>query len=512
MTDLSAAADAAELARKELRAWLEEHFTPEVREAVAHRYEGDAHIDPFEAQRAWNATLFDGGWAAPSWPAAFGGRDAGILEQLALNEEMDLAGAPGPVNAIGVANIAPAIMTYGTPEQQERFLRPMLRGDHIWSQGMSEPEAGSDLASLRCRAELDGDDFVVTGQKTWNSNGDKAHWCQLYVRTDASGPKHQGITCLLVDMSTPGIEVRPIRTMAGDSGFAEVFFDEVRIPRSALLGTVDEGWNVATRTLSNERAGVATLYLHLRRKLDRLIEEAGEPSPDGRRPTDSAVVRDALAARYTDVRVLELRFTAQGSTPQKPVKAVVTWIIPAQLARVTGDGSWLGSSPRYVLESGVLRHTGSFNEYRLFNPIAGARYLLGEQFAFVDAIGRKQRQDEQMELFVAIMARLQQYAREKFDAPLIVIYSWPDEQAKEGSWAGAAMSATAVVLVATGSLFVASGAATAVWAGALAGTAQTVSLRSLTNSGPRMVSFSISTSTTFMKQSASRLSMATTSL
>lgn len=129
------------------------------------------------------------------------------------------------------------------------------------------------------------------------------------------------------------------------------------------------------------------------------------------------------------------------------VKAVVTWIIPAQLARVTGDGSWLGSSPRYVLENGVLRHTGSFNEYRLFNPIAGARYLLGEQFAFVDAIGRKQRQDEQMELFVAIMARLQQYAREKFDAPLIVIYSWPDEQAKEGSWAGAAMSQPELVSV-----------------------------------------------------------------
>jgi alkylation response protein AidB-like acyl-CoA dehydrogenase len=297
---------AAELVRKELRAWLEEHFTPEVREAVAYRHDGRDLVEPFEAQRAWNAELFDAGWAAPSWPTAFGGRDAPILEQLACNEEMARAGAPGPVNAIGVANIAPAIMTYGTTDQQERFLRPMLRGDHIWSQGMSEPEAGSDLASLRCRAVADGDHFVVTGQKTWNSNGDRAHWCQLYVRTDSSGPKHQGITCLLVDMTLPGIEVRPIRTMAGDAGFAEVFFDEVRIPRSALLGEVDEGWTVATRTLSNERAGVATLYLHLRRKLDRLLEEAAAPGPDGRTPTDSALVRNALAARYTEVRVLEL--------------------------------------------------------------------------------------------------------------------------------------------------------------------------------------------------------------
>ncbi len=291
----------AEVVRKELRAWLDEHFTDEVREAVAYRMEGTAHVVPFEALRAWNATLFDAGWAAPSWPVAFGGRDAGILEQLAISEEMAAVGAPGVVNAIGVANIAPAIMTYGTPEQQERFLRPMLRGDHIWSQGMSEPESGSDLASLRCRALIDGDgddgDFVVTGQKTWNSNGDRADWCQLYVRTDPDVPKHQGITCLLVDMTLPGIEVRPIRTMAGDSGFAEVFFDEVRVPRSALLGEVGQGWHVATRTLSNERAGVAVMYLHLRRKLDRLLDEVVDPSP---------VARQALAARYTEVRILEL--------------------------------------------------------------------------------------------------------------------------------------------------------------------------------------------------------------
>ena len=294
MSDEAAAAD---LLRKELRAWLDEHFTDEVQVATAYRMDGTAHVVPFEALQAWNATLFDAGWAAPSWPAAFGGRDAGILEQLAFNEEMAAVGAPGPVNAIGVANIAPAIMTYGTPEQQERFLRPMLRGDDIWSQGMSEPEAGSDLASLRCRAVPDGDDFVVTGQKTWNSNGDRAHWCQLYVRTDPDAPKHEGITCLLVDMSLPGIEVRHIRTMAGDAGFAEVFFDEVRVHRSALLGEVGEGWHVATRTLSNERAGVAVMYLHLRRKLDRLLAEAEGAGP---------VARQQLAARYIDVRILEL--------------------------------------------------------------------------------------------------------------------------------------------------------------------------------------------------------------
>src|SRR5688500_9642148 len=164
--------------RAEVRTWLEQYFTGEVREAVRAR----APRDAWEAHVLWNANLVDGGWGAVSWPERFGGRDAGLAEQLAYNEEMARVGAPGPVNAIGVANIAPAIMAVGTPEQQQRFLRPMLRGDEIWSQGMSEPEAGSDLASLRCAAVVDGDDFVVDGQKTWNSLGHRADWCQLYVR------------------------------------------------------------------------------------------------------------------------------------------------------------------------------------------------------------------------------------------------------------------------------------------------------------------------------------------
>jgi alkylation response protein AidB-like acyl-CoA dehydrogenase len=270
--------------RAELREWLAAQAPP-------------AHDASFDALRAWNAVLFDAGYAAPAWPAEFGGRDAGLEDQLAYNEEMSRAGAPGAVNAIGVANIAPAIMTYGTDEQKQRFLRPMLRGDEIWSQGMSEPEAGSDLASLRCSAVADGDDFVVNGQKTWNSNGHFADWCQLYVRTNVEAPKHKGITCLLVDMTTPGIDARPITTMAGDHSFAEVFFTDARIPVATVLGTIDDGWSVATRTLSNERAGVANLYLTQRRTFERLRRAVG--------PTASRVARDRLAARYIEVRNLE---------------------------------------------------------------------------------------------------------------------------------------------------------------------------------------------------------------
>jgi alkylation response protein AidB-like acyl-CoA dehydrogenase len=290
------AARADEL-RAELRAWLAAQWTSEHRaliggDTLGHEDEG------FEAHRAWNATLVDAGWGAISWPTAVGGRDAGLLEQLAYTEEMARAGAAGPINSIGVANIAPAIMAVGTLEQQERYLRPMLRGDEIWSQGMSEPEAGSDLASLRCQAVRDGDDFVVNGQKTWNSLGHRADWCQLYVRTNTEAPKHKGITCLLVDLRTPGIEARPIQTMAGDRSFAELFLTDARVHASALLGEVDGGWAVATRTLSYERAGVAGLYLNIRRKLDRLLEAVGA--------TADPLARQQLAARYTDARLLEL--------------------------------------------------------------------------------------------------------------------------------------------------------------------------------------------------------------
>ncbi|MCU1373765.1 MAG: acyl-CoA dehydrogenase [Actinomycetia bacterium] len=288
--------------RDELRTWLGEHLTDEVRAAARDR-EGDA---AFAVVRGWNAQLHDAGYAAIGWPTAFGGRDADVLDQLAYNEEMARAQAPGPVNAIGVANIAPAIMALGTDEQRARHLRPLLRGDEIWSQGMSEPDAGSDLASLRTRAVRDGDHFVVDGQKTWNSLGHRADWCQLYVRTDPDVPKHQGITCLLVDMRTPGVHAEPITTMAGGTDFAEVFFDGARIPVSAVLGEIDSGWKVATSTLGYERAGVASLYLMLRGKCDRLLAAARQPRADGTSAWDDPVHRGQLMARWIEVKNLEL--------------------------------------------------------------------------------------------------------------------------------------------------------------------------------------------------------------
>jgi alkylation response protein AidB-like acyl-CoA dehydrogenase len=261
---------------------------------------------------------------------------------------MSRAGAPGPVNAIGVANIAPAIMRFGTEEQQERFLRPLLRGDEIWSQGMSEPDAGSDLASLRCAAVEDGDDFVVDGQKTWNSNGHVADWCQLYVRTDAAAPRHHGITCLLVDLHMPGIEARPIRTMAGDESFAELFLSGARVPRSAVLGAVGDGWAVATRTLSNERAGVAPLYLSQQRTLEGL--HAADP-----------LARHALAARHIETRALELlaKRTMAAATPGPEGSVVkLAWSLSGQRLAETafalaGDAGALLSSRSLTIAGGT---------------------------------------------------------------------------------------------------------------------------------------------------------------
>ena len=324
--------------RVELVSWLAENLTPAVIEA------GQAGMDVgdnFEILRRWNQTLADAGWAAVAWPRVFGGREAGIAEQLAFFEEMSAAQAPGVINVIGVSNIAPALMAVGTEEQRARFLAPMLRGDEIWSQGMSEPDAGSDLASLRTTARLEADTFVVNGQKTWNSLGRHADWCQLYVRTDPDVPKHKGISCLLVDMTTPGVEVRPLRTMAGELTFSELFFSDVEVPRANLLGPLHEGWRVAMTTLSHERAGVARLHLSLSDRLDKLMAAA-----KGRPALADPVIRDRLMALYARIACMrwtttrELQAIGQGRQPSPTMGSIakLMWSLTEQtLAELAVD-------------------------------------------------------------------------------------------------------------------------------------------------------------------------------
>lgn len=267
--------------RDELRTWLAEHLTDDI--VAASKHIGD---DPaaFEIVRDWNLTMADAGWGAVSWPEEYGGRGAGPLEQLVYVEETVRARAPLPVNIIGLNNIGPAIMHYGTPEQKRTLLPRMVRADDIWCQGMSEPDSGSDLASLRTRALRVGEEYVVTGQKIWTSLAQRAHWCQLFVRTDPAAPKHQGISCLIVNMRRPGIKVRPLTTLTGEAEFAEIFLDEVRVPRTALLGPVHQGWQVATTTLGHERANAARLYSELQVRLDDLVVDLDETGGDGDAP------------------------------------------------------------------------------------------------------------------------------------------------------------------------------------------------------------------------------------
>lgn len=295
----------AEQFRKELREWLSANLTDTVVEASAHRGNDE---EAFELLREWNAKIADAGWAAVSWPQAYGGRGAGAIEQLVYAEEATRARVPHPLNTIGINNIAPAVMQYGTEAQKSTLLPRMLRADDIWCQGMSEPDAGSDLASLRTRAVQDGDDFVVSGQKIWTSLGHRADWCQLYVRTDPEAPKHKGISCLIVDMSLPGIEARPLMTLSGDTDFAEVFFNDVRVPGDALLGPLNKGWQVATTTLSYERAGAARLYAEMQVRLRDLVADL--------RATTTSTFDDASTLRRLgelDTRIKNLEVLCQRS-------------------------------------------------------------------------------------------------------------------------------------------------------------------------------------------------------
>jgi alkylation response protein AidB-like acyl-CoA dehydrogenase len=287
----------AEDFRREVRAWLDAHVTAQWRD-LGYDLEGPPAW--VEAMRDWNRLLADAGYAAIAWPVEYGGRGAGPMEQVVFGEEMHRARAPGTLNPIGISNIAPSIIQFGTDVQKQRFLGRMLRGEDIWCQGFSEPNAGSDLAALATSAVRDGDHYVVNGQKVWNTLGHLADWCELLVRTDPSVAKHKGISCLLVDMTLPGIEVRPLVTITGERSFNEITFTDVLVPADALLGPEHQGWMVAMTTLAFERAGVANLHLGLRTKIAALIELAQETDGrDGRPVACDPVFRQRLAALHS---------------------------------------------------------------------------------------------------------------------------------------------------------------------------------------------------------------------
>ncbi|MBL77864.1 MAG: acyl-CoA dehydrogenase [Acidimicrobiaceae bacterium] len=232
--------------RDEVRTWLAENIPAEPLPPMD-------TPEGFEAHRGWERILFDAGWSVVNWPEAYGGREVGLVEWLLFEEEYYRSGAPGRVNTNGITLLGPTLFAYGTPEQHERFMRPMAAGDEIWAQGWSEPDSGSDLASISTRAIRDGDDFVLNGQKTWCSRGAWADWLFCIVRTDPDLERHRGLSYLLVPADSPGLERRPVGRLDGEPAFAELFFSDCRVPAVNLLGEEGQGWSVAMATTSSER-------------------------------------------------------------------------------------------------------------------------------------------------------------------------------------------------------------------------------------------------------------------
>lgn len=251
--------------RKDVRAWLEENLPQELR--------GWSTRPPPELMTPWHRKLYEKGWIAPHWPTEYGGSDMKLTQQLILQEETGRIGAP-VLSRQAIGHIGPILMKYGTEDQKAQHLPKMLSGEVHWCQGYSEPNAGSDLASLRTRADLDGDDFIVNGQKIWTTWAHHAHWMYALVRTDQDAPRRQaGISMILIDLKTDGITIRPIKTIADDEEFAEVFFDDVRVPAVNLVGDINNGWGLAKALMDHERIGNASPQLAID-GLDRLKKVA----------------------------------------------------------------------------------------------------------------------------------------------------------------------------------------------------------------------------------------------
>ncbi len=282
--------------RDELRAWLGDNAPdPETPD-------GDEESS-YARRRAWQRQLYEGGWAAPAWPTEYGGRGATQTESAIYFEEIGRAHVPLPANILGLLLAGPTIMTWGADEQKERYLAPILSAEEIWCQGFSEPDAGSDLASLKTRAVKDGDEWLITGQKVWTSGAQYSKWCMLVARSDTEAPKHKGLTYFIMDMEQDGVQIRPLRQITGAPEFNELFIEEARVPDANILGGVGNGWKVALTTLMNERAGLGfLLQIRMRQQLDELIATAAE-----RGLLEDSYYADALAElhlRTESVRLL----------------------------------------------------------------------------------------------------------------------------------------------------------------------------------------------------------------
>ncbi len=286
--------------RAELRSWLAANLPAGWAARPPESGRGDETLS-----RDWSRRLHDAGYAGLTWPKEYGGGGAPYSHQAIFLEETARADAPSHIGVIGLGMAGPTIIVHGTEAQKAAHLQNILSGETVFCQGFSEPGAGSDLAAVRTRAELDSDHFVVNGQKVWSSFAHIADWCILVTRSEAGSEKHRGLTYLLVDMHSPGVEVRPLRQITGDPEFNEIFFTDVRVPVENALGAIGEGWSVAMTTLLHERGTLGFAFAaRLEVFFARLVELARLRRDDGSRPADDPVLRDRIAQHWIELQAL----------------------------------------------------------------------------------------------------------------------------------------------------------------------------------------------------------------
>lgn len=308
--------------RQEIRSYLEANAPKDVPE------EGE---EAFRVGREWQAKMAADRWVAIHWPEEYGGRGASLVQTVIYNEEYTRARAPLLVNGLGLSLLGPVLQLFGTEEQKKRYLPKILSAEEIWCQGFSEPNAGSDLASLKCKAEDAGDHFVVNGQKIWTSYARYGDWIFTLVRTDPNAPKHEGISFLLIDMHSPGVEVRPLKEITGRTAFGEVFFTDVKVPKENLVGKVGQGWEIAVNLLMFERgAGGLAQSVRLRRQVSDLIGDAQKIRRNGFSAFEDPIARDKIARRlveievyrYNTLRALSSAISGQAPGPEASINKV----------------------------------------------------------------------------------------------------------------------------------------------------------------------------------------------
>jgi alkylation response protein AidB-like acyl-CoA dehydrogenase len=355
--------------RDEVRVWLEANLPRDWMDQM-HAGADVPRVEAYDFLRAWQRKLYDAGLVGVTWPKEYGGRGLTFMEELILQEEMAVHKAPSVLNILAIGMAGPTIIAYGTEEQKRRYPPRMLSAEEIWCQGYSEPNAGSDLAALGTRAVRDGEHFVVNGQKVWTSLAHIADWMMLLARTDPAAPKHKGITYFLLDMKTPGVTVKPLRQITGDAEFNEVYFDNVRIHESQILGGLDNGWAVGLTTLMYERLALGFgLQVRLRIALDGLVALARKTSRHGAPATRDPVLRQKLAQlwidteafKYTGARAITRLLKGERPGPEASTGKML-WVDGHQKLQelameILGPYGQLGRGSRWAADNGLWSHS-----------------------------------------------------------------------------------------------------------------------------------------------------------